>query len=92
MMRLDVGIEHEDERAVRLGSARRAKWLADIKGAILFLVVLAGLIAVALIAARIAFFDAGVAPEVRRWAETVLTALVSGGLSYLIGRAIGGSH
>lgn len=91
MLHLDARIEEADERAVRLGSTRRARWLADIKAAMLFVVVLAGIVAIALVCARIVFLDPNAPAEARRWAETVLTALVSGGLSYLVGRAIGGA-
>jgi hypothetical protein len=91
MLQLDARIEEADERAVRLGNTRRARWLADIKAAILFVVVLAGIVAIALVCARIVFLDATASAEARRWAETVLTALVSGGLSYLVGRAISGT-
>jgi len=76
--------ERDDERAARLANAKRAKLFEDCKSMILFVVVLIALVAIGVLCAHMIFFDKSATPETQKWAETALTALVSGGLSFLV--------
>ena len=101
MPRLDIGdilpasdvtiepSERDDERAARLVNEKRAKLFEDCKSMILFVVVLIALVAIGVLCAHMIFFDKSATPETQKWAETALTALVSGGLSFLVGKSVG---
>jgi hypothetical protein len=83
--------ERDDERAARIANEKRAALLADVRGMILFLVVLAGSIALAILCGHLVFFDKTATPEAQKWAQTALTALVSGGVAFLFGRSTAGT-
>ena len=51
---------------------------------------LAGIVAVGAIAAYEGFWDAGAPPETKRWGQTILPAIMTGGISFVAGRKIGG--
>ena len=72
--------ERDDERAARIAS--------DIRSMVLFFVVLIALIALASLCGHLIFFDKTASPETQKWAQTALTALVSGGAAFLFGRSI----
>lgn len=80
--------ERDDERANRLAAEKRGKLHEDIKGMVIFFVVLIILAAIAGLCAYTIFFDKAAAPDAQKWAQTALTALLSGGVSFLFGRAL----
>jgi hypothetical protein len=85
--------ERDDERAARLANEKRAALWADIRSMVLFFVVLVAVIALAIVCGHLVFFDKTASAETQKWAQTALTALVSGGVAFLFGRstASGGS-
>ena len=76
--------EHPEERAARLGRDRRR----DLREHILFFAVLVGLLATGTAAAWVVLLDRNADPETRKYAQTLLTLLVSGGAGFLFGRAL----
>lgn len=82
-------LEGDDERAERL---RKERWehTADvIKGYVVFFVIIGALVAVGSVCCREAVFDKDASPETKKWAQTALTALFSGSISFALGNAIG---
>jgi hypothetical protein len=77
--------EHDDERAVRLIKEKREAFLDDLRNITLFFVVLIGLLLLAILCVELIFFDKTTTPETQKWAQTALTALVSGGAAFLFG-------
>lgn len=53
----------------------------------LFVVAVGGIVALGAVCGRMAL-DAQADAETRKWAQTLLTAVVSGGLAFLFGRAL----
>jgi hypothetical protein len=82
--------EHDDERAVRLIKEKREAFLDDLRNITLFFVVLIGLLLLAILCVELIFFDKTATPETQKWAQTALTALVSGGAAFLFGRSLTG--
>lgn len=80
--------ERDDERAARLAAEKRSKCLEDLKATVVFFVILALLLTVAGLCAYVIFFDKTASPDAQKWAQTALTALLSGGVSFLFGRAL----
>jgi hypothetical protein len=76
--------ENADERASRLRRERVELW----KGTVLFLATLAGVAAVGAVAGYAAFLAEGVDEPTRQRAHTLLVAVVSGGVSFLLGRGL----
>jgi len=81
--------EHPDERGARLRAERRAALIEDCKGVAVFAVLLVGIVAIGVLSAYEGFFDASAPPDARRWAQTVLAALMTGAVSFVVGRKIG---
>ena len=81
--------EHPDDRAARLRTEARRDLIHDWKEAIVFAVLLAAIVAVGLIAAYDGFWDANASPDSKRWGQTILSALMTGGISFVAGRKIG---
>lgn len=86
---IEIGAEHDEERTARLRREERSHLYAEVKAAFLFVVVLAGLAVIAGACLWLGGFAAGVDAETRRWSQTVLVAVVSGSVSFLLGRATG---
>ena len=82
--------EHPDERAARLRILERQTRIADNKGIVVFGVLLAAIVAIGILAAYEGFF-AGAPAEMQKWGQTVLTVLLSGGISFVVGRKVGSS-
>ena len=82
--------EHPDERAARLKAEARQSLIEDCKGVAVFVVLLMTVIAVGLVAAYEGLLDASASPDSKRWGQTILTVLASGGISFVIGRKVGG--
>jgi len=86
---LEIGAEHDAERTARLRREERSHLYAEVKAAFLLVAVLTGLAAIAGACLWLGGFAAGVDAETRRWSQTVLVAVVSGSVSFLLGRATG---
>jgi len=82
--------EHDDERAARLIKEKREARLEDIRSMTLFFVVLIALLALGVLCGNLVFFDKTASLETQKWAQTALTALVSGGAAFLFGRSLTG--
>jgi hypothetical protein len=82
-------LEHPDERALRLRTIERQSIIEDRKGVAVFVVLLAAIFGIGCLAVYEAVIDPAATPDTRRWAQTVLTALVSGGISFVVGRKLG---
>ncbi|HEY3919437.1 MAG TPA: hypothetical protein VGL83_16735 [Stellaceae bacterium] len=80
--------EHDDEREVRLHGEKRAKLIDDIKGLVLFFVVLLSLLAVGALCAYVVFFDKVASAELQKFSQTGLTVILSGGVSFLLGKSV----
>ncbi len=80
--------ERDDERALRLANEKRAKLLEDIRSMVLFVVVLGALLTLTILCGHVIFFDRSATAETQKWAQTALTALVSGGVAFLFGRSV----
>ena len=81
--------EHTDDRAARLQSEKRRALIHDCKEVVIFLVLLFAVIAVGIIAANESFWDKDAGPEARHWGQTILSAVMTGGISFVAGRKIG---
>jgi hypothetical protein len=80
--------EHVDDRAARIRNEARAALIEDCKGVAVFVGTLLGLGAVACVAGYKGVFDPAANPETQRWAQAVLTAVVSGSISFVLGRKV----
>ncbi len=78
--------EHDADRAARLKIEERAALINDVKEVAVFGVVL--LVVVGGICGYIAFVSATATVDQVKFAQTIFTALVSGGSGLLFGRAI----
>jgi hypothetical protein len=81
--------EHADDRAARLKTEGRRDLIRDYKDVVVFTVVLMAIIVVGAIAAYEALWDASASPDTKRWSQTVLSAVMAGGISFVVGRRIG---
>lgn len=81
--------EHADDRATRLEATKRQAKIRDYSDLAVFVVLLVAIVTVGIIAAYEGFGDGSASPETRRWGQTILSALMSGGISFVAGRKIG---
>ena len=82
--------EHDDERTVRLIKEKREALLDDIRSMTLFFVILIALLVLGVLCGNLVFFDKTASPETQKWAQTALTAIVSGGVAFIFGRSLTG--
>lgn len=81
--------EHEDDRRARLTTAARRELIHDCTDIVVFAVLMLGIVAVGVIAFYEGFWDAAANPDTKRWSQTILSAVMAGGLSFVAGRKIG---
>jgi hypothetical protein len=81
--------EHPEERTARLRAEQRGALIEDCKGVAVFVVLLAGVAALGVLSAYEGLFDAGASTDTRRWSQTVLSALMTGAISFVVGRKVG---
>ena len=81
--------EHPEDRAARLRAEQRAALIEDGKGIAIFVVLLPGAVSIALLSGYEAFFDPGASADTKRWSQTVLSSLMTGAVSFVIGRRVG---
>jgi len=80
--------EHPEERLARLRSEQRGAAIEDYKGVAVFTVLLLGITGVGMLSAYEGFFDATASADTRRWSQTVLSSLMTGAVSFVVGRKI----
>ena len=80
--------EHDADRAARLRIEERAAFIEDAKDIAVFGVVLLAVVVVGGVCGYIAFVSATATADQVKFAQTVFTALVSGGSGLLFGKAI----
>lgn len=81
--------EHPEERAARLKAEARQSLIEDYKGVVVFVVLLLTVIVVGFAAAYEGLLDASASPDTKRWGQTILSVLASGGISFVVGRKVG---
>jgi hypothetical protein len=81
--------EHADDRAARLRSETRRDLIRDCTDVVVFAVLMVAIVAVGIIAAYEGFWDVGASPDTKRWSQTILSAVMTGGISFVAGRKIG---
>lgn len=79
-------VESSEELAARIRSEERHDRLDIVKGYVVFFIILAALIAVGSLCAYAAVFDSTATPDTKRWAQTALSALFSGSISFFVGQ------
>ncbi|MFD2182636.1 hypothetical protein [Rhodoplanes azumiensis] len=78
--------EATDERAVRLRKEDREHRLEQIKGMIVFVVIVGALLGIGGLCAYEAVFDGSASADTKRWAQTTLSALFAGSVSFVLGQ------
>jgi len=83
-----ITLESEEQAAKRRLESRAAL-IEDYKGVAVFVVILVSVVALGILCAYEGIFDPNASTDTKRWAQTVLSAVVSGGLSFVVGRKVG---
>jgi len=81
--------EHPDDRAVRLEAERRNARYESYKDITTFAASLLGLILTAAACAYFGLLDNNASPDTKRWAQTVLSSVITGAVSFVVGRKVG---
>ena len=81
--------EDPAERTARLRAESRSALIEDCKGVAVFVVLLVGIVGIGVLSAYEGFFDAVASVDAKRWSQTVLSALITGGISFVVGRKVG---
>lgn len=81
--------EHDQDRAARIRREDRAALIDDCKGIVVFACLLLAIGGIAALSVFKGFFDPSATPDTQRWAQQVLTAVVSGSISFVVGRKVG---
>jgi uncharacterized membrane protein len=81
--------EHPDERAARLKQENRAAIIESCKDVAIFAALYVFLIVMVAICLYFILFAKTVTPETQRWSQSLLAAILSGTVSFLVGRKIG---
>ena len=81
--------EHPDDRRARIANEARTAKYTEFRNMALFFVVLLGRLGAGSLLTYMIFFSVTVDAETKKFSQTMLTALVSGSLSFLLGRSIG---
>ncbi|MDC7786256.1 hypothetical protein PQJ75_01390 [Rhodoplanes sp. TEM] len=78
--------ETAEERTVRLGKDDREHRIEHVKGMIVFGLIVLALVLIGGLCAYEAVFDAAASADTRRWAQTTLSALFAGSVSFVLGQ------
>jgi len=78
--------EHPDDRALRLKTEHRQAVIADFQNVAIFITLLIAIIFVGALAAYEGILDPTATPDSKRWAQTILSAILAGGISFVVGR------
>jgi hypothetical protein len=79
--------EHPADRALRLKTQHRQEVIADFQSAAVFVTLLLGVILVGGLAGYEGVLDSSASADTKRWGQTVLSAILAGGISFVVGRA-----
>jgi hypothetical protein len=89
LARASIAIDPEettDERVARLKRESREHVFEMVKGFIVFVVVVAALLSIGGVCAYKGLFDSAASVETQRWAQTTLSALFAGSVSFVLGQ------
>jgi hypothetical protein len=78
--------EHADDRASRLKNTDRQSLIEDWLGAITYVVILVGLVVIATVSGYKGMISPTTPSDTQHFCQTLLAAVVSGGISYVVGR------
>jgi hypothetical protein len=81
--------EHPDERLARLRAEERSYQIEDYKGVAVFIVLLTGMTAIGILCIYASFFDSTASADTKQWSQTVLSSLLTGAVSFVVGRRVG---
>jgi hypothetical protein len=81
--------EHPDERAARLKQENRAAIIDNCKDVAIFAALYLFLIGIVALCLYFILFATAVPPETQRWSQSLLAAILSGTVSFMVGRKIG---
>lgn len=81
--------EHVLDRKFRLRKEARGALIEDVKGIIVFGVVLLAIISIGALSAYKGFFDATATAEVQKWGQQILNIVAASSISFVIGRKVG---
>ncbi|SRR6266852_167236 len=87
--RATISVEPEetlDERVARLKKEGREHAVEMVKGCVVFVVIILALISIGGLCAYEGFFDAAASNDTKRWAQTTLSALFAGSVSFVLGQ------
>jgi hypothetical protein len=78
--------EHPADRALRLKTEHRQAVIADFQNVAIFVTLLLAVVFVGSLAAYEGILDPTATPDTKRWAQTILSAILAGGISFVVGR------
>jgi hypothetical protein len=87
--RATISIDPEEtveERAARLKQEGREHTVELVKGCVVFGVIVLAMIFIGGLCAYESVFDPTASPDTKRWAQTTLSVLFAGGVSFVVGR------
>ena len=79
--------ETPEEHTARLGQERADATLRRVKEYVVFFVIIGALIALGALCTYEGIIDASASADTKRWAQTTLSALFAGSLSFALGQA-----
>jgi hypothetical protein len=78
--------EHPADRALRLKTEHRQTVISDFQNVAIFVTLLLGIILVGGLAGYEGVVDPAASSDTKRWGQTVLSAILTGGISFVVGR------
>src|SRR5437016_1757230 len=81
--------EHPDERAARLRQEDRAARIKNCEDVAIFTALYLFLVGMVVVCLYFGVFASGVPPETQRWSQSLLAAILSGTVSFMVGRKVG---
>ncbi len=79
--------EHPEDRAARIKTEYRQALIADIQNVAVFITLVLAIILVGCVAGYEGVLDSSASADTKRWGQTVLSAILAGGISFVVGRA-----
>jgi hypothetical protein len=81
--------EHPEERKARLKNEYRAAIIKDFQDVAVFAALYLFLVIMVLVCLYENLFASAVSPETQRWSQSILAAILSGTVSFLVGKKVG---
>lgn len=82
--------EHPEERAARLRHEARTRIIEDYKNLVVFVIIGVFFVTVVALCLWLVIFERNaLPPETRKWCETILASMMSGSVSYFLGKHVG---